>query len=189
MKRKAAKGEFFYLQQKKKQEIFKTILFFGISAAIFIMGYISTGGDKANLLTVVAVLGCLPASKSAVSMIMHLRAKGCSYDTFALILREFGNDFGSYNLYFTSYDKNYDISHLLIKGLTVVALTENLKTEEAGFEEHIKTILKQDGITGYNVKLYKDPQKYVNRIEQMLALENEKGREDDVIKTLYSVSL
>ena len=68
---KAKKGEYSYLSWRKKQEILKTTVLFGISAAIFVMGYFSTG-SKNNLLTVVAVLGCLPASKSAVSMIMNL---------------------------------------------------------------------------------------------------------------------
>ena len=50
---------------------------FGISLAIYLAGYLTVHSNK-NLLTIVAVLGCLPASKSAVSMIMFLRAKGCS---------------------------------------------------------------------------------------------------------------
>ena len=54
-----------------------TIGMFAISLAIFIMGYISTK-TNANYLTVVAVLGCLPASKCAVSLIMFLKAKECS---------------------------------------------------------------------------------------------------------------
>ena len=74
---RAKKGEDTYLSQRKKQEILKTIIMFGISAAVFLMGCLSTG-SKNNLLTIVAVLGCLPASKSAVSMIMNLRVKGCS---------------------------------------------------------------------------------------------------------------
>ena len=74
---RAKKGEYTYLSQRKKQEILKTIIMFGISAAVFLMGYLSAG-SKNNLLTIAAVLGCLPASKSAVSMIMNLRVKGCS---------------------------------------------------------------------------------------------------------------
>ena len=58
-------------------EILKTILYFGLSGAVFAAGYFTTG-TKTNLLTIVAVLGCLPASKSMVSMIMYLRAGVCS---------------------------------------------------------------------------------------------------------------
>ena len=68
------KGTFLYLDTQKKYEIIRTILFYAISAAIFATGYITTGTKK-NLLTMVAVLGVLPASKSLVSVIMFMRYK------------------------------------------------------------------------------------------------------------------
>ena len=66
---------------------------------------------------------------------------------------------------------------------------KNSKIAENSFEEHIKTVLNRDSITGVNVKLYRDLQKYVTRIEQMQNLENEKSREKDIMKTLFAVSL
>ena len=63
------------------------------------------------------------------------------------------------------------------------------KILENGFEEHIKTVLNKDAIKGVNVKLYKDLDKYLSRMEQMQSLENEKNREEDIMKTLYAVSL
>ena len=188
MKHKYTKGEYLYLQNRKKMEILKTVIFFGISAALYLAGYITTGSNK-NYLTIVAVLGCLPASKSAVSMIMNLKIKGCSKKVYARISEKAGQKEGAYNLYFTSYDKNYDISHIFVKGMTVIAFTENGKILENEFEEHIKTILNKDAIKGVNVKLYKDLEKYLSRMEQMQGLENEKSREADIMKNLYAVSL
>jgi len=185
---KAKKGEYAYLARHKKQEIIKTAVMFGISGAIFLMGFFSTG-SKNNLLTIVAVLGCLPASKSAVSMIMNLKVKGCSPMDAEKIRSRFGEGFGVYNLYFTSYRKNYEIHHLVVKGLSVIAFSTEGNLEAAAFEEHIRTVLKQDGIQNYNVKLYQDLYKYMARIEQLLALDKEKGREEDVLATLFSVSL
>ena len=89
MKSKYTKGDYFYLQHKKKTETFKTIVFFGISALLYLAGYISTGSNK-NYLTIVAVLGCLPASKSAVSMIMNLKVKPCSENAYKAISGKFG---------------------------------------------------------------------------------------------------
>lgn len=188
MKNKYTKGDYLYLQNKKKKEIIKTIVFFSISAALYIAGYVTTGSNK-NYLTIVAVLGCLPASKSAVSMIMNLRVKGCSEKVHKIISDKVGDGTGSYNLYFTSYDKNYDMSHVFVKGMTIIAFTESEKVSEAGFEEHIKTVLNRDAIRGVNVKVYKDLDKYLERIGQMQNLENEKSRETDIIKNLYAVSL
>lgn len=188
MKNKYTKGDFLYFQQKTKMEILKTIVFFGISAALYLAGLITIGSNK-NYLTIVAILGCLPASKSAVSMIMYLKVKKCSVDTYDYISQKVGKNVGAYNLYFTSYDKNYDMSHVFVKGMTIIGFTENTKISEKAFEEHIKTVLNRDSISGVNIKLYKDLQKYVERIEQMQKLENEKSREKDIIKTLFAVSL
>ena len=57
------KGSYLYLDTQKKYEIARTIIYFAISFAIFFAGY-SLTGTKKNLLTIVAVLGMLPASKS-----------------------------------------------------------------------------------------------------------------------------
>ena len=181
--KKYIKGQYLYLENRKKIEIFKTILFFGISAALYLAGYITTGSNK-NYLTIVAVLGCLPASKSAVSMIMNLKVKTCSQKAYDAI-----GDKGAYNLYFTSYDKNFDVSHIFVKGMTIIGYVENPKVQEVDFEEHIKTVLNRDAITGVNVKLFKDLSKYTTRMEQMENLENEKSREKDIMKTLFAVSL
>lgn len=188
MKKKVSKGEFCYLSQKKKQEIAKTILLFGISLAIFLIGFWSTK-TKANLLTIVAVLGCLPASKSAVSMIMHLKQKGCCPETKTLLEKELGKEQGVYNLYFTSYDKNFDISHLFVRGMNVAALTDNHKLSEKEFESHIKTMLEHDGINGVTVKLFTDSHKYIQRVQQLLTLDAQKEKEERILRTLYSVSL
>ena len=81
------------------------------------------------------------------------------------------------------------MSHVFVKGMTIIGFTENEKILESGFEEHIKTMLNKDAIRGVNVKLYKDLDKYLTRMEQMESLENEKSRENDIMKTLYAVSL
>ena len=185
---KYTKGEFLFFQNKKKMEVLKTVVFFGVSAILYIAGIVATGSNK-NYLTIIAILGCLPASKSAVSMIMYLKAKGCTKEAYEYISGKVGEHVGAYNLYFTSYDKNFDMYHVFVKGMTIIAYTENSKVAENAFEEHIKTVLNRDSITGVNVKLYRDLQKYVTRIEQMQNLENEKSREKDIMKTLFAVSL
>ena len=66
------KGTRNYLNTQKKYEILRTVLYFSISLSLFAAGYIQTG-SRGNLLSIVAVLGCLPASKSAVGAIMFFQ--------------------------------------------------------------------------------------------------------------------
>ena len=63
----AYRGTRGYLRTQKIYEILRTVLYFAISLSLFIAGWVSTG-SRENLLTIVAVLGCLPACKSLVEM-------------------------------------------------------------------------------------------------------------------------
>ena len=56
----AYRGTRGYLRTQKIYEILRTVLYFAISLSLFIAGWVSTG-SRENLLTIVAVLGCLPA--------------------------------------------------------------------------------------------------------------------------------
>lgn len=54
--KKVEKGKPGYLNYKKKAEILRTVIYFAIVAAIFLLGYTQTH-TRLNLMTVVAVLG------------------------------------------------------------------------------------------------------------------------------------
>ena len=66
--RKCEKGTPGYLRDKLKIEILRTVIYFAIVAAVFLLGYSQTHSNK-NLLTVAAVVGCLPACKALVGVI------------------------------------------------------------------------------------------------------------------------
>ena len=119
---KKKKGEYGSLKYRRKLVILRTILYFALSLAIFAAGYLTTH-DRKNLLTVVAVLGLLPASKSLVNMIMFLKAKGCSQNAFAAISPFDQHLFPQYDLYITSYQKNFDISHMVVKDQLLLGYT------------------------------------------------------------------
>ena len=68
------KGTPGYLDYKKKVEIIRTVIYFLLVAAIFTLGYVQTK-TRSNLLTVVAILGCLPAAKALVGVITTVRRR------------------------------------------------------------------------------------------------------------------
>lgn len=182
------KGTKNYINTQKKYEIIRTLLYFGISISLFVAGYIQTG-RKTNLLTVVAVLGCLPASKSAVSVIMFLRFKSCGADAAARIEKYCQGMTCLYDMVFTSYQKNYVVSHLAIRGNTVCGYSEKPDFLENDFYKHIDHILKMDGHKDVTVKVFTDLKKYTERLEQMSGLEADEGRTEAVAATLKSVVL
>ena len=182
------KNTYGYIDSQKKYEIIRTMVYFGISISLFIAGYIATK-SKMNVLTVVAVLGCLPASKSLVSAIMFLRHKSCSkavqdmVDSISIELN------GLYDLIFTTEKVTYKVAHASYKAKCLVLFSED-KPDTNRLEAHIEEYMKRAGIKGVNVKVYTDLKKYAERLQQMHALEAEEGMlAVEVVKLLKEITL
>lgn len=188
MKNKVHKGTFGYLNYKKKTSAIMTIGMFALSLAIFIMGYITTK-TNANYLTVVAVLGCLPASKCAVSMIMFLKAKGCTNEDRDEIEKAIGTLDGFYDLYFTGYSKNFPTNHLVVTKNAILAYSTDKKILEKDFNEHMKDVLNKERIHDITVKLFLDRDKYVNRLQELNQSEADTSARKDMVSMLFNVSL
>ena len=167
------KGCFGYIKRKHILEIIKTVLYFAVSLSLYIAGVKATGSNK-NLLTIVAVLGCLPASKSAVSMIMFLRFKGCSYAVY---------DNLNHYFIFISYDKNYEIDQMAVSDKVICAYSEKKTLDERACEKHLSDMLVQNGFKNITVKIFKDISKYQKRLEQ-LDESAELGKISDAVRTL-----
>lgn len=183
-----AKGTENYINTQKKYEVARTLLYFGISAALFIAGIIQTK-SRLNLLTVVAVLGCLPASKSAVGAIMFLRFKSCAPDCAQKIKEHSAGLAVLFDCVFTSYKKNFKVSHLAVRGHTICGFSEDADFAENDFYKHIGDILKLDGHKETTVKIFVSLPKYLERLDQMQALEEEEATTSAVTETLKSVML
>lgn len=182
------KGTRNYLDSQKKYEIIRTVVYFGISLSLFAAGYIQTG-SRGNLLTIVAVLGCLPASKSAVGAVMFARFKSCPEKAASVIEEHSQGLAGLYDMVFTSYKKNFVVSHLTVCGNTVCGFSENEKFEENEFYKHIGDILKMDGHKNVTVKIFTNLSRYTERMEQMKSLDRDEKTTAAVIQTLKSVAL
>ena len=182
------KGTRGYLKTQSRYEIARTILYFAISASLFIAGIIATG-SRMNLLTIVAVLGCLPACKSAIDVFMFLRYKGCTEENADRIDAHMEGMQGLYDRIFTSYEINYQVAHMAIRGNTLCGFTQDPEFQEQKFYTHITELLKKDGFKDISVKVFHDLDKYTARLEQMKALPAEEKLTAGIINTLNSVSL
>lgn len=184
------KGTYGYIERQRRWEIIKTVVMFGISISLYVAGYIATKSNR-NLLTLAAVLGCLPASKSAVNMIMFFKAKGCSPALKEAVGDRAEGLSGRYDLYLTSYAKNYQISHLVIKGKSMAGITEQQAFEERDCYQHLKTMFGQNGFHDITVKIFRDREKYFERLKSMQESEMDDNREFDeqVLKLMENLSL
>ena len=183
------KGSFGYIQNRRKFTALRTILYFALSISLYVAGYVTTGSNR-NLLTIVAVLGCLPSCKSAVNFIIFLRAKGCSQELRDAV-KKFDTELTTfYDLYFTSYQKNYQVSHMVLKGNVLCGITESEKCDVNEAQKHLEQMLSQEGIKNMTVKIFSDRRKYIDRLSQLVELETEENKNrDEIVNLLYSISL
>ncbi len=184
----AVKGSRNYLNTQKKYEILRTALYLSLSLSLFIAGYVQTK-DRANLLTIVAVLGCLPASKSAVGAIMFLRFKSLGREAAAEIEKHSQGLSCLYDMVFTSYKKNFQVAHMAVCGNTICGFTEDEAFSENEFQKHIDGILKMDGHSNVSVKVFKNLPKYTERLDQMAQLESNESTTNALLATFKSVAL
>lgn len=183
------KGSYGYIRNHRAVTALRTLLYFTVSIGLYIIGYMTTGTNK-NLLTIVAVLGCLPACKSLVNFILFLRAKGCSEK-----LKDDVSEYDErltvfYDMYFTSYQKNFSVSHMALKGNVLCGITENPKCDCNEAEKHLLQMMQQEGINNMTVKIFSQSSKYIDRLGQLIKLDaSDHKNRDDIVNMLYSISI
>lgn len=180
------KGAYGYLENRKIYTALRTVLFFLLCVGIYLAGYLT----NRNLLTVVAILGCLPACKSAVNFIVFIRAKGCSSALHKKV-QDYDEALDTmYDMYFTSYQKNYPISHLALKGNILCGITEDPKCNGKEAEKHLTQMLMQDGIKNMTVNIFSEAGKYIDRLSRLKDLEVDSAKnKEDILRLLYDISL
>ena len=183
---KSQKGTFGYIAKQRKIEIVKTVIMLALSLGCYNLGVYSTGSNR-NLLTLVAVLGCLPMAKFCVNAIMFIRAKGCSQELHdKMEARGVSPDY--YDLYFTAFKKNYQASALTYKKKNLIVMSEDPDIDTAEGEEHLKSILANAGVSSATVKIFKDADKFIDRLTELNALEEDTNT-DFIKDNLLGVSL
>lgn len=148
-------------------------------------------GTNRNIFTLIAALCCIGVGKSAVDMIMFMRAKGCSESAHRGIEMHIGKLSGAYDIYLTSYSKNFPLSHVTTAGKSVCALTESSRCDTRAGEQHIRTMLENGGFHGYTVKIFRSLDKYLERLDEMNRLDEHRERRsiEGIISLLHSISL
>ena len=143
---KKKKGEYGYIPYRRKQVIIRTIIYFAISFTLFLVGLFVTR-TNANILTIVAVLGMLPSSKSMVEAIMFIKARESSKDIINIISSAASDRQIAYELFLTAYSKNFPLTAVTVSDTTVYAFTEHETCEVDAASKHIKDILSQNQIS------------------------------------------
>lgn len=177
-----------YLEAKRKSEIIKTIIYFAVPLSLLIAGIVATE-TKMNLLTIVAVLGMLPASRSLVTTIMYIKSKGISDEDYAQIGEMTQALTGSFDNVFTTYEKTYEVPSVVVRSGNVCGyVARTYKTLEP-LEKHLTTCIKKEGYS-VNVKIFENIDAYKTRLISMNKLgDTEQEKDLAILQILHDISL
>ena len=152
-------------------------------------------GTNRNLFTIFAALCCIPAGKSIVSTIMYFLADGCPAVYKDPIDTASAGLVSAYDLYMTSYERNFVLWHTaVINGSVLIFAAQDTAQHKepkrkdtprpagkkrfagiipstppdrpADVQEHIRTILANDGIKNWNVHVFTDADRYCRRVSE-----------------------
>lgn len=172
--KKVKKGNYGYIRFQKKKTLLITLLLFAIPLTIYATGFIITK-TRLNLFTFVAILGCLPACKSMVSLIVILMQKSAPRQIFEETRRISSGLTTAYELVFTTYEHTSPVNALVICGNQILCYTPDEKTDNSHLEKHISRILTANGYSGTLPKVMKDYKKFLQRVEEI-------SRKQDVLR-------
>lgn len=181
------KGAFGYPLYERKRVIIRTAVYFLISISVLLLGYFSTGKIE-NLLTIVAVLGMLPSSKSLVSVVMYFKIPKFSEKVYQEISKQQGNVPVLYSMYLTSYQLNFPINCFAVRGSNLIGYTEFARCNVSACEQHIQGILKQNRLQNITVKIFSEKARFMDRLAQLQTLEPGK-KEMEILELLCDISL
>lgn len=189
--KRVKKGQFGYIKYRRNFHLISAIVLYAMAVVLYLAGIKATGDNK-NILTIAAILGCLPASQSLVTAILGFRAKCCDKILFEEVEKRIEDNMVSlYDLYFTTYDKNYPVSHIVMKNNCLCGIMEQSKHSTNDLEKYLEDTFIKNGIKVVSIKIFEKSmsEKYLNRINELKKLKYEKGAvEEDVIKLLSDIS-
>lgn len=190
---KIKKGDAGYIRSRKKKIIIKTLLQFGIVIALLLLGIWQTG-DRMNLLTVVAILGCLPASKSLVELIMIFPHHSITEEMAAEIELNTEHLTSVFDMVFTSEKKIMPVESIVISDNTICGYASSPKVDTNFAAEHIKKYLHANKFAKVSVKIFDNYTQFVTRAEGMdniAAIEKNdvKEKEEAIRQVILSLSL
>lgn len=190
---KAERGKPGYINSLKKKYLVISIVEFAIVAAVFVLGYLQTG-SRLNLLTVVAILGCLPASKNLVEFIVVAPHKGIETAKYEELEEKAPQIIKVYDLVVAGQAKLMQLDVVVISGNTVCGYASSEKTDEAKLADYLKKLFSAGGYEKITVKIFHDYKAFLARAEGMnnIAVIDKSGiskRERKLRSLIYNTSL
>lgn len=176
---KLGKGTYGYLNRNKINAWKRSVLMLSVPVVIFIAAWVIKG-TRNNVMTVVAIVGCLPGCNQVVRAILASRYHSMEKKLYEETEAARGERLALYENVFTAYEQNYYVDCVVISGRDVVGYSSDEKTDAGKAAEHIRTILKGNSYK-QNVKIFKERKAFLDRVRTLAGSQPEEVpfREDE----------
>lgn len=187
------KGEAGYIRSHKTKLAVGVLIGFALVGAMVFMGY-KTTGTKLNLLTLVAILGCLPVCRTLVNLIVMVPYHSINEARELEISGATGNLTVLYDLIITSEKKAMPIQAVVISNRTVCGYASDKRVDTAYAANHIKSMLAQNQLDKITVKIFTDYTAFLARAEGMdniasVEQEDNSRMENRISRLILDISL
>lgn len=160
-------------------------------------------GTNKNIMTVVSMVGLLPACLSVVSLIMFMMRSSLPEEEYRELQAHEGSLTTAYELYMTTEKQNALVDCLVICGNDVVGYVSDPKTDARFAADHLKKMLRAEGYR-VSVHMLTDRAHFIQRMDSLNAHAEDLrkdisykpqpgyedyGREDMIRHTALSISL
>ena len=184
------KGEFGYLNYRKKLNLIKMIVSFAVVAAVLIIGFI-VYKTRANIFTVAAIVLVLPAAKMAVAYFVVLPHKPADNELEKDELKEkVESKSGSlgvyYDLIFSNSKKPIGTQAVVVSDAAVIALTNENNADKKLFETSLKDFMANDS-RSVNVTLYNDEKSFLSRVSTLALSKDDSTPNMNIEKNAHSL--
>lgn len=164
-KHKIKKGDFGYFKEEKKRQFLITFILFAVPLGVFFSAW-AYHGSRLTIWTVISVVGCLPACKALVSLIMILRCRPLDAELYKTIREHQGELVMAYEMYMTFYEKSGYIDAAAVCGNTVACYSSDPKIDAAFMGEQAQKIIRKNGYK-VTLKIFTDLKPFLERLDSM----------------------
>ena len=160
------KGRPHYLREKRNKRIALTAGLFALTLIVLLTGIMMYGSRK-NLLTIVAIVGCLPACKFLVEVILLAMHRG--YDGAEALASRYPGLPILFDYVFPTEKKHLPVDALVIRGGSIIGYSSGSEEvcREAG--EYLKGFLTKNRVKNCNVTVFSSEEKFKDRLDQLHA--------------------
>ncbi len=144
--KKKIKGTNGYIRYRKTVQSIYTAAILLLSVGLFLAGYLTTHTTK-NILTVISVLGALPAAKSLTNLILFLPYRSFSETSYQTILEHAGDSMNVYSdLVFTSTKTVMHLDALAVSGSELIGYAEK-DAKTGDIVQYFTESMKKQGVS------------------------------------------